>query len=295
MSSDQLEYQYLKVDGIRVRYINIGANKNALLLVHGLGGSIESWINNLDEMSLLFNVVAVDLPGFGQSDKPKMSYTIEFYQKFVVQFLKKLKIHKISIVGSSLGGHIAAELAINHPNLVNKLTLISPAGALPSSFKGTVALKKYVKVADAKSVHRVKQALSEIVYNKPVDLTYAQMVFQKISMPGAKHAFLSALRGSTQARRLNRRLNRIRAPTLLLWGKEDVIIPVRFVKPFVNMKNCRIVLIENCGHCPHAERPGLFNKIVTDFLIDTPSGVPAQAYPPSAEAPDCRAPPGAGC
>ena len=272
-----------------MRYIDIGANKkNALLLVHGLGGSIESWINNIDEMSQLFNVVAVDLPGFGQSDKPKISYTIEFYQKFVVQFLKKLKIqHKISVVGSSLGGHIAAELAISHSNLINKLILISPAGALPSSFKGTVALKKYVKVTDAKSVRQVKQALSEIVYNnKPVDMTYAQMVFQKISMPGAKHAFLSALRGSAQARRLNRYLNQIQAQTLLLWGKEDVIIPVRFVKSFVNMKNCRIILLEHCGHRPHAERPRLFNKIVTDFLMETPSGVPAQACPPFAEAPD---------
>jgi pimeloyl-ACP methyl ester carboxylesterase len=83
-------------------------------------------------------------------------------------------------------------------------------------------------------------------------------------MPGAKEAFISALTGSAKAPRLN--LNRIKVPTLLLWGKEDYMIPVAFVEPFVKMKNCRVVLLEHCGHRPHFERPELFNRIVSDFL-----------------------------
>lgn len=254
----------MQVGKLRVRYVDAGSGE-PVLFMHGLGGSIESWTNNVDELAKSFRVIATDLPGFGLSDKPKMNYSIKFYRGFVVRFLKQLQLEQVSMVGSSLGGHIAAEVAINHPSLVKKLVLISPAGALPRSFKGSPALWRYVRVLNAKSVQQVKQALFA-VDNKPVDDSYAQLVYQKILMPGAKEAFLSALAGSAQAPRLNNRLGKIKAPTLLLWGKEDYMIPVKFVEPFVKMKNCRIVMLENCGHRPHFERPELFNKIVSDFL-----------------------------
>jgi len=248
-----------------MRYVDVGGWRKPVLLLHGLGGSIDSWTNNIDEMSQSLRIVAVDLPGFGMSDKPKVSYTIKFYQEFVVEFLKSLNLKSASIVGSSLGGQIAAEVAINHPDIVDRLVLISPPGALPSSFKGTTALKNYVKVLDAKTVKQVRKALMS-VDGKPVDDLYAQFVYQKLSMPGAKDAFISALKGSAQAPRLTSRLNRIKAPALLLWGKEDAMIPVQFAEPFIKIKNCRIILVENCGHRLHAERPELFNKMVIDFL-----------------------------
>lgn len=258
--------EYLKVGGISVRYSDSGSGE-PVLLIHGLGGSIESWTNNAGELAKSLRVIAVDLPGFGLSDKPKMSYTIKFYKDFAIEFLKLLKLDQVSIVGSSLGGHIAAEIAISRPNLVKRLVMISPPGALPRSFKGTPALMRYAKVLNARSMQQVKQALFA-VDNKPVDDSYAQMVHQKMSMPGAREAFLSALMGSAKAPRLNNRLNRIHAPTLLLWGKEDIMIPVKFAEPFVKMKSCRIVMLERCGHRPHVDRPALFNRLVADFLSE---------------------------
>jgi pimeloyl-ACP methyl ester carboxylesterase len=255
----------MQVGKLRVRYIDSGSGA-PVLLMHGLGGSIESWTNNIEELAKSMRVIAVDLPGFGLSDKPKMNYTIRFYKRCAVQLLKQLQLEQASIVGSSLGGQVAAEVAINNPSLVRRLVLISPVGALPRSFKGSPALSRYVKVVNAQSVQDVKKALSA-VDNKPVDDSYAQLVLQKMSTPGAKEAFLSALAGSAKAPRLNNRLNRIKSPTLVLWGKEDYMIPVKLVEPFVNMKNCRIVMLENCGHRPHFERPELFNRIVADFLL----------------------------
>lgn len=258
--------EYLQVGGLSVRYYDAGSGE-PVLLIHGLGGSIESWTSNTGELAKSLRVIAVDLPGFGFSDKPKMSYTIKFYREFVAQFLKLLQLEQVSIVGSSLGGHVAAEVAINNPELVKRLVMISPPGALPRSFKGTPALMRYAKVIKAKSVQQVKQALSA-VDNKPVDDSYAQIVYEKMSMPGAREAFLSALLGSTKAPRLNNSLQKIKAPTLLLWGKEDIMIPVKFAEPFIKMKNCRIVMLESCGHRAHADRPALFNKIVIDFLAE---------------------------
>ena len=160
---------------------------------------------------------------------------------------------------------MAAEVALNHPNLVSKLVLISPAGALPVSFKGTPALRSYVNVLKAKTLQEVRKALSSID-DDPIDNTHAQEFYRKLLMPGAKEAFMSALNGSTHAPRLSRRLHMIKAETLLIWGKNDRIIPVRFIEPFVKMENCRIILLEKCGHVPFISRPALFNKIVTDFI-----------------------------
>jgi 2-hydroxy-6-oxonona-2,4-dienedioate hydrolase len=263
------EFQYLKVDNLLIRYIDTQSKGKSVLLIHGLGGSIESWINNINTLSTKqLRVIAVDLPGFGSSDKPQINYTINFYTKFVAKFINYLKIlSPVSIVGSSLGGHIAAEVAIKYYKIVYKLVLISPAGVLPISFRGTPALLKYTTILKARTVQEVKKALSSID-NNSVDESYAQIVYQKLSMPGAKEAFLSALRGSTRSPRLNRRLHKIKAETLLIWGKEDRIIPVKFIEPFIKMKNCRLLLLENCGHRPHIDKPEFFNNTIADFIND---------------------------
>ncbi len=262
-----MDFQYLNIDNICIRYIDTRSNGNPVLLIHGLGGSIESWINNIYTISSKqLRVIVLDLPGFGFSDKPKINYTPSFYSVFIAKFLNRLDAYShVSIIGCSLGGHIAAEVALNHPSLVSKLVLISPAGAPPVSFKGTPALRKYVSILKSKSIQEVKKSLLS-VDDVSVDDTFARIFYDRLSMPGSKEAFMSALKGSTYAPRLSRRLRRIKAQTLLIWGKNDKIIPVRFIKPFMNMKNCRILLLENCGHVPFISRPTLFNKIVTDFI-----------------------------
>jgi pimeloyl-ACP methyl ester carboxylesterase len=119
-------------------------------------------------------------------------------------------------------------------------------------------------VLRARSISEVKKALFA-VDNKPVDDNYAKIVFEKLAMPGAKEAFLSALAGSAKAPRLNGRLGRIKAPTMLLWGKEDTMIPAKYAEPFINMKNCRVVLLEGSGHRVHVDKPQVFNRLVAGF------------------------------
>lgn len=254
----------IEVDGIGVRMLERGSGRS-VLLIHGLGGSIESWSQNIDALSQESRVLALDLPGFGQSDKPKISYTILFYRNFVAKFMESLGINNASIVGSSLGGQIAAELAVTRPALLDRLVLSNPAGALPRSFRGSPALRRYMKVTSARSLEEVKRALYA-VDKRPVDDSYAKLVFERLSQPNARAAFQSALKESASAPRLGPRLSRIHSPTLVLWGKEDIMIPAKFAEPFMRMKNCRVVLLERCGHRPHAERPRVFNSLVSVFL-----------------------------
>jgi pimeloyl-ACP methyl ester carboxylesterase len=265
-----MHFQYLKVANVNVRYLATESKGDPVLLIHGLGGSIESWINNVEAISSHnLQVVALDLPGFGLSDKPEITYTIKYYSRFISKFIRRLRIdsRSLSIIGSSLGGHIAAEFAINYPTALSRLVLISPAGALPVSFKGTTALHNYVNIVKAKTVQQVRRGLLGIDKTvKSVEYNYAKMLFQRLALPGAKEAFMSALKGSAQAPRLNDRLHKIKAKTLLIWGKDDQVIPVSFLHPFIKMKNCRVILIENCGHTVHMNSSTLFNKIVIDFL-----------------------------
>lgn len=261
------ELKFTKVNDLRVRYLESNNRGTPLLLLHGLGGSIESWTNNIGFLSSKFRIIALDLPGFGLSDKPKISYSINFYVGFIEKFIRSIKLKNFFIMGSSLGGHIAVEFTIRNKKNVDKLILISPAGSLPKTFKGTNELRKYLQIVNAKSSSEVSRILSSID-NSMVSRSYADAIYNRLSLPGAKQGFISALKGSAMAPRYNNKLAKIDTDMLLIWGREDRMIPLRFIRPFLENGKSRIIILEKCGHRPHVENPKLFNKIVKDFLME---------------------------
>jgi pimeloyl-ACP methyl ester carboxylesterase len=261
------DLKFTKVNNLHVRYLDRNKRGTPLLLLHGLGGSIESWTYNIRSLSTKFRLIALDLPGFGLSDKPKISYSINFYVSFLEKFIKRIKLKHFFIIGSSLGGHIAIEFTIRNRKNVDKLILISPAGCLPKTFKGTKELREYVRIVRARSSMDVSRILSSID-NSMVSRSYADAIYKRLSLPGAKQGFISALRGSATAPRYNNKLERIDTDMLLIWGREDRMIPLRFIRPFIEHGKSRIIILEKCGHRPHVENPKLFNKIVKDFLIE---------------------------
>jgi pimeloyl-ACP methyl ester carboxylesterase len=265
-----LQFEFINIGNHKVRYAESGESPRHILLIHGLGGSAESWKNNIDVLGRDFHVFAPDLIGFGHSDKPEMLYTVKAFTKFIADFLDAVGIKKTNVVGSSMGGQIAAEFAIAHPNKVEKLVLISPAGIPPKSFKGTKELKSYVRMFDAKDFEDVRKAVTPVDSDRSaITDEYVKSVYQYAMMNGAKQAFMSSLKESASAPRLANRLNSIKAKTLVIWGKDDRLIPVKYCEPFITkMENCKLLLIEKCGHRPHVEKPDLFNKVVIDFLQD---------------------------
>lgn len=138
------DLKFTKINNLRVRYLDRNKNGTPLLLLHGLGGSLESWTNNISFLSTKFRVIALDLPGFGMSDKPKIDYSINFYLSFLEKFIKKIKLSRFFIIGSSLGGHIAVEFTIRNRKMVNKIILVSPAGSAKN-------LQRYQRI---KKVHQ---------------------------------------------------------------------------------------------------------------------------------------------
>lgn len=263
-------FKFIDVLNYKVRYAESGEAPTHVLLVHGLGGSAESWTTNIDSLAKHFHIFAPDLIGFGQSAKPKIRYTMKIFTDFLSRFMDEIGLKSANVIGSSMGGQIAAEFALAHHNKVEKLVLISPAGIPPKTFKGTKELKEYVKVFDAKNLSEVRKALIPVDADRTaVTEEYVKNVYQYTMMEGAKHAFMSSLRESSVAPRLANRLRSIKAKTLVMWGKADRLIPVKYCEPFITgMDDCRLVLIEKCGHRPHAERSDLFNDLVINFLKD---------------------------
>jgi pimeloyl-ACP methyl ester carboxylesterase len=120
---------------------------------------------------------------------------------------------------------------------------------------------------DSKSSNDINRILTSID-NALADRTYANIIYKRLSLPGARYAFISALKGSANAPRYNNKLAKINTNMLLIWGKEDKMIPLKYIRPFMEHGNSRIIIIENCGHRPQVENPKLFNKIVKDFLME---------------------------
>ncbi|SVC22563.1 uncharacterized protein METZ01_LOCUS275417, partial [marine metagenome] len=110
-----------EVDNNKIRYLEEGSSENTLLLLHGLGASAERWEYVIPHFARKFRVIVPDLIGFGYSDKPMADYTIEYFSEFISKFVDKIGIKELNIVGSSLGGQIAAEYTVNHNENIRKL------------------------------------------------------------------------------------------------------------------------------------------------------------------------------
>ncbi len=263
-----MEENWANLNGLKIRYLESGkGNKRHILFIHGLGSSADRWLGIPSALSANFHTVALDLPGFGESDKPAtMDYTIENFRETIVDFMNKVAINdgKTSIVGHSLGGYIAAEVAIE--NLVERLVLIDSSGMLK---KPTPLLEDYLKVAINPTKDKVRKVFEKMVADPtriPSKLVEGFIV--RINLPNAKYAFKSTLENSANTQIGLGRLKLIEdIPTLILWGSEDKVIPSEHSRLFKEgILNSHIEIISDAGHAPFAEKPEQVSKILRNFL-----------------------------
>jgi 2-hydroxy-6-oxonona-2,4-dienedioate hydrolase len=237
--------------------------------LHGIGASAERWshvIPGLLKKQKNLRVIVPDIIGFGYSDKPRdVDYTIDFFvHSFLKPFLDKLGISEATIIGSSLGGQIAAEFAIEHKDMVEDLVLVSPAGMMRNSNQ---TLDKYIAAAlnpDPK-FEEVYEAFAEMVYDPSVVDEESVIDFMnRMRLPNAKNALTSTLvnmKGAGRRLEESDRLSSITAPTLIIWGANDRVIPIDYSHGFrIAIPNNMFVVINQCGHTPHYETPDIFNQ-----------------------------------
>lgn len=257
--------KFVKIDGNNIRYLESGNSTNTMVLIHGLGASAERWNEVVPLFSDKFRVVVPDLVGFGQSDKPLVDYTPEFFSTFLEQFFKISEIEHPILIGSSLGGQISAEFVSSHPNYVEKLILVSPAGIMKQS---TPALDAYIMAAlypneqSAKNVFELMEGSGN-----EVDAEIVNAFVTRMKTPNAKLAFMSTLLGLKNSESITSKLKMISTPTLIIWGSDDPVIPIDYAEKFVSeIPNCNFFKMDGCGHTPYVQNPYVFTSKVLDFL-----------------------------
>jgi pimeloyl-ACP methyl ester carboxylesterase len=262
-------------NNIKMRYLESKQGDHIsdrhILFIHGLGSSADRWLDIPDAISMYYHTIAVDLIGFGGSDKPTdVNYTIEQFSEFILEFIEKIGLsgddRKITLVGHSLGGYIAVDFAIRNKGLIEKLVLLDSSGFLKGP---TPLLEQYLNAAKYPSYDSVRNVFEQMVAQPWKVLPVIINIFiTRINSPGAKYPFESAYRNSTTTQIDLSRLKSIEdIPTLIIWGKSDNLIPIEYSEPFKQVfKNYRVEMIEDAGHAPFAEKPAIICEILHSFL-----------------------------
>ena len=284
MEIDWREHQrWLVVQGKAVNVVEIGAGP-PLVFVHGLSGSWQNWLEQLPEFSRTHRCIAVDLPGFGRSAMPKEKITISGYGRWLDAFFAELDIEAAAVVGNSMGGFIAAETAIKFPHRIERLVLVSAAGlsierrrndTLQRTFEifenvGQLVAAGFLSKADwFVRRPRGRRALLWFAVAHPDQMPAALAAEQ---MSGAnKPGFVAAL-GAMTTYPIRDRLDDIRCPTLIVWGRKDLLVPLKDAHEFDRLiPDSRLVIYDDTGHVPQIERPERFNPDLQAFLAEQAS------------------------
>jgi 2-hydroxy-6-oxonona-2,4-dienedioate hydrolase len=260
-----VEDKFLQIDGHEIRYLESGSSKNTLVLIHGLGASAERWSHVIPLFAEHFRVIVPDLIGFGYSDKPTVDYTPDFFSEFLEKFFAASNITRPSIIGSSLGGQISAEYTSSHSEDVEKLILVSPAGMMKES---TPALDAYIMAAlypnevSAKNAFEMMEGSGKIIEENII-----HEFIERMQLPNAKLAFMSTVLGLKNSDTIVSKLKSILAPTLIIWGGDDPVIPITYADDFVSsIQDCRFFRMDGCGHTPYVQDPPTFASKCLEFL-----------------------------
>lgn len=254
-----LAAQQVTVDGMTVHYYEGGPRDGeTLVMIHGFGANRDNWLRFARHFTERYHVIALDLPGFGESSKPNASYDVASQMERVRAFTKALKLGKLHLIGNSMGGHIAALYAARHPDQVLSVALLDNAGV--TSPRKSEMFEMIERGQPNPLVVRNADdfgTLMDFVFVSPPPLPDSlKRHFAEQSMANQAHYDMIFTQLRERYVPLEPELPMIQAPTLVLWGDQDRVLDVSSIevmKPL--LKKPTVVVMENCGHAPMIERP----------------------------------------
>ncbi len=279
--------RWVLVDGSPVNVIELGPERDdgttqPIVFVHGLSGSWPNWLEQLPAFAPEHRVITLDLPGFGHSPMPPHPISIARYAKLLDRLLGELGVDAAAVVGNSMGGFIAAELAISAPQRVERLVLVSAAGISTHQHRGSVtvlpAMRRFERILMASGAWtasksdavvrrtRLRDAALGVVVRHPdrLDAALAAEQVRGAGKPGFIQGFEAVLDYE-----IRERLGKIACPTLIVWGDRDRLISVRDADVFAELiPNSRKVVFGDTGHMAMLERPEAFNALLDEFLSE---------------------------
>lgn len=264
-----------------VNYVEIG-NGPPVVLIHGLGGCWENWLENIPHLARGHRVIAPDLPGFGDSPMPGWEISIQSYGALINALCGKLDLGSVPLVGNSMGGFIAAEVTVSEPTAVHKLVLVSAAGVsharmarAPAETAGRMARAaaplalRYQQRALRRP--RLRNRMARQLFRYPGRLP-RELILEIVAGGMRSPGLVAAIRGLAGYDILDR-LEEVETPTLIVWGRNDLVVPVSDALEYARLiRGSQLEIFDHCGHLPMAERPVRFNRLLDGFLTAAESG-----------------------
>jgi len=285
--------RWLTVDGRPVNVLDVGSGP-PLVFIHGHSGCWQNWLEQLPAFMSGQRVIALDLPGFGRSPMPREGVSITGYGRIVEGVCAQLDIGAACVVGNSLGGFVAAELAIQSPQRVERLVLVAAAGmsshyiGLPTEFirhpgpaaAGRVLFALFgVPESQARLLAarpRTRRLALRFVCRHPERL-HPALVYELLRGAGGPAGAPASV--ALAEYDFSERVPEIACPTLIVWGDRDYIVPLSSAKTYAEaIEDVAMIVYDDTGHVPMLERPGRFNADLAAFLRDEDVGErPARA------------------
>jgi pimeloyl-ACP methyl ester carboxylesterase len=297
----------MQIDGRRVVYCDYGTARDGsrpVVLVHGLAACWQCWLETIPRLAAEGRrVIALDLPGFGESEMPRDDISIEGYGRTVESLCDTLDLGQVVVVGNSMGGFTAAEMAIQYPDRVERLVLEAAAGIStndvqrePAKVVARVVAGMCTRAAARSRIvatrPRLRWLALQTVIRHPSRVP-ADLVYELVSHTG-RDGFRPAL-DAIVSYDFRDRLAQIQCPTLVVWGCEDMLVPRRDADEYARViPEARKVMFEDTGHSPMMERPGTFNDCLVDFLSEERAERPSEGELEDAKRAGGEEPLGAG-
>lgn len=279
------ETRRLDLDGTRICCLTAGEGGSPVVLLHGGGvdSARLSWGQTIDPLAEGHRVFAPDLPGYGQSDKPDVLYSLDYYAQWLAELLDNLQLEQVSLVGLSLGGGIALNFTLQHPQRVSRLVLVSPYGIMPRlAWQRLSYLYVHSPINEwslwtlRQSRQMVRWTLLAGLISSPERLSdeLVEAVYQAAREPDAGKAFASFQRHEVGWNGLRtdftNRLSEITIPTLFIQGEKDTAVPLKYAQQASErMRNARLLVLSECKHWPQRDKTDEFNQAVASFLNAT--------------------------
>jgi abhydrolase domain-containing protein 6 len=263
-----LTIKSVDIPGFNIAYAE-GGTGDTIIMVHGYAGNKDNWVYLAKYLTPNYRVIIPDLPGHGDSSKPQnVSYSHASQVERLNLFAKELKLTKFHLIGNSMGGNIAGNYAADYPEMVKTLALFNASGVhAPIKSELILLMEKGINpfmIRDAKDFDK----FLEFVFVKPPQLP--SFVTQYLAKQSLEAGPLNKKIGDDMRLdifTLESRLNKITAPTLILWGDTDRVVHISSVPIFEKgIKNSKSVIIKECGHVPMIEKPAETASIYQDFL-----------------------------
>ncbi|MGH9840598.1 MAG: alpha/beta fold hydrolase [Blastocatellia bacterium] len=264
------ETKQVEIYGQKIYYLEAGSPVNPkVILLHGLGGDMNNWAMTLPALAAKYHVLALDQIGFGKSDKPILNYRVATMVEFLDQFYGKLGIEKASLVGNSLGAWTAAAFAIAHPQKVEKLVLAGGAGLSSKRWNGPALTNELFSILNPSTTAGVRRTFEMIFYNKTfISDAFVTQAFTARLKRGSGQVINSLIESMLRGEDyVDEKIKTIKAPTLVVWGREDRLTPLAMGEAFAkDIPGAQLLVFDQCAHVPQMEKPAEFNAAVLKFL-----------------------------